>query len=121
MLYENQRQNLILYFVVKRQRKLLAENKQLSEETTTELRHMIANVAHDLKTPLSAFMNGVETISTQIDAILDDRKDDFSAGLRGSGEFSIKRKGEKLSSDLNAIQEHLKNLFNTNRSVCLLN
>lgn len=50
MLYENYRQDLILYFVVKRQRKLLAENKQMADDQATELRHMIANVAHDLKT-----------------------------------------------------------------------
>jgi signal transduction histidine kinase len=50
LLLENHRQDLILFFVVKSQRKLLAENKQMSEERTTEMRHMIANVAHDLKT-----------------------------------------------------------------------
>jgi signal transduction histidine kinase len=54
-LYENYRQDLILYFIVKRQRKLLAENKQFGEDQATELRHMIANVAHDLKTVLSSF------------------------------------------------------------------
>jgi hypothetical protein len=50
LLVENYRQDMILYFVVKKQRKLLAENKQMSDETATELRHMIANVAHNLKT-----------------------------------------------------------------------
>eukprot|EP01034_Spumella_vulgaris_P030268 gene30268-37453_t len=30
---------------------------------------MIANVAHDLKTPLSAFMNGVETVKNGLDSI----------------------------------------------------
>jgi hypothetical protein len=50
VLLENHRQDLILYLVVQSQRKLLAENKQMSEERTTEMRHMIANVAHDLKT-----------------------------------------------------------------------
>jgi hypothetical protein len=49
-MFETHRQDLILYFIVKSQRKLLAENKQMSEERTTEMRHMIANVAHDLKT-----------------------------------------------------------------------
>jgi hypothetical protein len=50
ILFENYRQDLILYFVVKRQKKLLGENKRMADEQATEMRHMIANVAHDLKT-----------------------------------------------------------------------
>jgi hypothetical protein len=49
-LLENHRQDLILFHVVKSQKILLLENKQMSDEMATELRHMIANVAHDLKT-----------------------------------------------------------------------
>jgi hypothetical protein len=51
-LLENHRQDLILFHVVKSQKKLLLENQQMSDEMATELRHMIANVAHDLKTVL---------------------------------------------------------------------
>ena len=50
ILYENQRQNLSLYFIVKKQNELLVENARMAEEAQTELRYMIANVAHDLKT-----------------------------------------------------------------------
>ncbi len=50
VLYENHRQNLILFFVTQEQRQLLERNKVLSENAQNELRHMIANVAHDLKT-----------------------------------------------------------------------
>jgi hypothetical protein len=50
LLFENHRQDLILFFVVKSQKKLLVENKRMSDEMATEMRHMIANVAHDLKT-----------------------------------------------------------------------
>jgi hypothetical protein len=49
-IFETHRQDIILYFTVKSQRKLLAENKQMNEDRQTEMRHMIANVAHDLKT-----------------------------------------------------------------------
>jgi hypothetical protein len=56
-LWENHRQDLILFFVVKSQKKLLAENKQMSDEMATELRHMIANVAHDLKTVIFFFFS----------------------------------------------------------------
>eukprot|EP01034_Spumella_vulgaris_P027592 gene27592-34336_t len=69
LLLENQRQNLILFFLNQRQNELLGENKVLSDEAQNELRHMIANVAHDLKTPLSAFMSGVETMSGQLNDI----------------------------------------------------
>lgn len=40
------------------------------EEITIAQRHMIANVAHDLKTPLSSFMVGTELIQQQVDDIL---------------------------------------------------
>eukprot|EP01034_Spumella_vulgaris_P040771 gene40771-50450_t len=78
ILLENYRQDLILYFVVKSQRKLLAENKVMAEERTTEMRHMIANVAHDLKTPLSAFMNGVETVKNGLESIAQHREAFYS-------------------------------------------
>ena len=50
ILWENQRQNIILFFMSQRKQILLAENKAFSDEAQNELRHMIANVAHDLKT-----------------------------------------------------------------------
>eukprot|EP01034_Spumella_vulgaris_P038143 gene38143-47084_t len=56
-LLENHRQDLILFFVVKSQRKLLAENKQMSDDM-----------------PLSAFMNGVETVKNQLESIHDLRE-----------------------------------------------
>jgi hypothetical protein len=62
LLLENHRQDLILFFVVKSQRKLLAENKKMSEERTTEMRHMIANVAHDLKTVSLLFTSSCNLI-----------------------------------------------------------
>ena len=49
-LYENNRQNVILFLVVKKQQMLLEANKKLSVESQNELRFMIANMAHDLKT-----------------------------------------------------------------------
>ena len=46
-----QRQNLFSYFGYCKQKWLLAENERLAEENrANELRHMIGNVAHDLKT-----------------------------------------------------------------------
>ncbi len=45
-----QRQNLSYYFLHCHQLWLGSENKRLSHESEVEMRHMIANVAHDLKT-----------------------------------------------------------------------
>jgi signal transduction histidine kinase len=51
LLYENQRQNLQLFVLAEKLTHSLEENERLADEThATELRHMIANVAHDLKT-----------------------------------------------------------------------
>lgn len=50
MLFELQRQNIILFLIVRKQQSLLQANKVLSEEAQNELRFMIANMAHDLKT-----------------------------------------------------------------------
>ena len=50
VMYENYRQDIILFLMSRKKEALLEENKQLSEEAQTELRFMIANMAHDLKT-----------------------------------------------------------------------
>jgi hypothetical protein len=51
ILYDNQRQNLSLFFLAEKLKFALGENERMADEThASELRHMIANVAHDLKT-----------------------------------------------------------------------
>jgi hypothetical protein len=51
ILYEMQRQNLALFLMAQKLTHSLEENERLADEThATELRHMIGNVAHDLKT-----------------------------------------------------------------------
>lgn len=50
-LTENYRQEVSSTKLVEQMKQLLAENERLAEESrATELRHMIGNVAHDLKT-----------------------------------------------------------------------
>eukprot|EP01038_Epipyxis_sp_PR26KG_P012748 gene12748-17092_t len=41
----------------------LARTQQLNEEHNSQLRHMIANLAHDLKTPLTALISTLDLIS----------------------------------------------------------
>lgn len=49
--YESHRQNLSMYLLTKRLQATLAQNEALADEAAaSELRHLIANVAHDLKT-----------------------------------------------------------------------
>lgn len=51
LMYENRRQNVALYLLSRSQESLVVENERLAAEThANELRHMIGNVAHDLKT-----------------------------------------------------------------------
>ncbi len=51
MMYEHQRQRVSMFLLSETQRGLLLENKVLADEAhATEMRHMIGNVAHDLKT-----------------------------------------------------------------------
>lgn len=50
ILFEDNRQTIILYLALRKQQALFDERKILSEEAQTELRFMIANMAHDLKT-----------------------------------------------------------------------
>eukprot|EP00981_Chlorochromonas_danica_P013785 scaffold6852_cov215-Ochromonas_danica.AAC.22 len=40
------------------------QTKASNEANAIEMRHMIANVAHDLKTPLSSFLSGIEYIES---------------------------------------------------------
>ncbi len=51
LMYENQRQNIAVFLLTQSQQNLLEENERLADEThANEMRHMIGNVAHDLKT-----------------------------------------------------------------------
>lgn len=50
LMYENYRQDIILFLMSRKKDDLLDENRRLSEEAQNELRFMIANMAHDLKT-----------------------------------------------------------------------
>ncbi len=51
ILYDNQRQNMEVFLLTQKLSFLLSENERMAAEThATEMRHMIGNVAHDLKT-----------------------------------------------------------------------
>jgi hypothetical protein len=51
LIYESERQNKVIFLVTDRLAQLLEENERLADEThANELRHMVGNVAHDLRT-----------------------------------------------------------------------
>ena len=57
VMFENQRQNIALFLLTQTQQNLIEENERLAEEVhANELRHMIGNVAHDLKTASLMFI-----------------------------------------------------------------
>eukprot|EP01034_Spumella_vulgaris_P025566 gene25566-32036_t len=64
-LYFNHIQQLKLYLLHEQQLRLLEMNKALArEDHVSEMRHLIGNVAHDMKTPIAGFLSGIETISS---------------------------------------------------------
>lgn len=51
LIYESERQNKLIFLIAGRLSELLEENERLADEThANELRHMLGNVAHDLRT-----------------------------------------------------------------------
>eukprot|EP01038_Epipyxis_sp_PR26KG_P010192 gene10192-13710_t len=70
LIYENRRQYLEQFFTTEKLQTALEDNERLEKETrAAELRHMIGNVAHDLKTPLSGFQGGIDLILRIIDEL----------------------------------------------------
>ncbi len=103
VLYENRRQSIALFLLAQNQENLLRENERLAEEThANELRHMIGNVAHDLKTPLSAFISGVDFILS----VLSD--------LKSSSTTTMVKVDSEVGRGLTAILESIQNMKNVN-------
>mmetsp|Transcript_32388 Transcript_32388/g.54158 ORF Transcript_32388/g.54158 Transcript_32388/m.54158 type:complete len:838 (-) Transcript_32388:846-3359(-) len=66
-LYVERKQAIDSFQFTEQQQRLIDENEKLSTELqASEFRHMIGNVAHDLKTPLSALMTGLEFVTNRI-------------------------------------------------------
>eukprot|EP00981_Chlorochromonas_danica_P003271 scaffold634_cov185-Ochromonas_danica.AAC.8 len=63
-IFEKYRYNNCMAFIMMELQKTMKEKEEMADEMhATEMRHMIANVAHDLKTPLTSFLSGIELIS----------------------------------------------------------
>lgn len=95
----------------------LGENARMAEEIkANELRHMIGNVAHDLKTPLSSFISGMEVIhmlATELrnDLAVNQTVPDVSHRNRSSSAGS---EANTVQGKLSTILEVAENVTNTN-------
>eukprot|EP00981_Chlorochromonas_danica_P007891 scaffold1899_cov178-Ochromonas_danica.AAC.1 len=79
------RLNLFLFFCGQQlQATLAAREKAVDEANASEMSHMIANVAHDLKTPLASLFCGIECV----EQVLTDLKDKLPEGDPG---FTLSR------------------------------
>jgi signal transduction histidine kinase len=81
----------------------LAENKRMQEENrAAELRSMIGNLTHDLKTPLSSFMSGIDIMAHNISEIVSTMKET---------ELSM---FVSMQSQFDSLLQCFKNIRNTN-------
>jgi signal transduction histidine kinase/FixJ family two-component response regulator len=104
------------FFITFRLQHALSENARMAEEIKgNELRHMIGNVAHDLKTPLSSFISGMEVIRLLASELRDELSPPSTAG-----EQEVTRSDSRDSDTntvlgkLSTILEVAENVTNTN-------
>eukprot|EP00981_Chlorochromonas_danica_P013335 scaffold6182_cov164-Ochromonas_danica.AAC.3 len=63
-IYSNQLQNVRSFVIQQQLAAVIKQNEEMAEELrANELRHMIGNVAHDLKTPLASFVSGLDMVA----------------------------------------------------------
>eukprot|EP00981_Chlorochromonas_danica_P009243 scaffold2582_cov162-Ochromonas_danica.AAC.12 len=106
LIIEARKTNYFLFFTyLKLQETLEVRGKAADEANAEELRHMIANVAHDLKTPLSSFFSGVECIGHLVE--------DFNAKIRAST-ASIATESEEVAELVEFISNCVNNMKTTN-------
>eukprot|EP01038_Epipyxis_sp_PR26KG_P017847 gene17847-24931_t len=81
ILLENRRRHLTHFKIVNNLRESSQKYSLLVNEQSKEMRYIIGNVAHDIKTPLSAFLSGVDCISCEIDDVI--------SIIKSNGNFTI--------------------------------
>ncbi len=85
--------------------KSMEETARMAEEIkASELRHMIGNVAHDLKTPLSSFLSGMDVIQREANELRSDLLNSTSGSISS----------EIVKEKLVTILEVADNVMNTN-------
>lgn len=100
MLVQIHLQNIYNYFLKRQLIETLVDKEQKETENhAAEMRHMIANVAHDLKTPLSSFTSGLDLIEQALTEYGDSVKT-----------LSLNDYSDKITS----ITQYLEDIRNTN-------
>eukprot|EP00599_Poterioochromonas_sp_BG-1_P002176 CAMPEP_0173142420 /NCGR_PEP_ID=MMETSP1105-20130129/6076_1 /TAXON_ID=2985 /ORGANISM="Ochromonas sp., Strain BG-1" /LENGTH=638 /DNA_ID=CAMNT_0014055805 /DNA_START=276 /DNA_END=2192 /DNA_ORIENTATION=- len=96
------------------------------ERKAVEMRDMIGNVAHDLKTPLSSFMTATEMIRNEIELYQQalqrtsskDLSDPSSTPMSSSGRKLVSEVFENILSSINSVRDiHLFMLMMINRCI----
>lgn len=103
----------------KRNHELEETNTNLiNENNSQDTRHMIANVAHDLKTPLTAFLSGVEVIRQASDEIRNALNADPYNNCAPSQSFNLSTYTQKMSTkaneNINVITNNIQNMLDIN-------
>ena len=111
MISEYHRQCLNNFLITRQLQQAMGENHRMAEEIkSSELRHMIGNVAHDLKTPLSSFISGIDVIQNVAKDLLGDLEKLRKTSQPEVNQSDMIHVTEKVST----ILEVAENVTNTN-------
>eukprot|EP00981_Chlorochromonas_danica_P004379 scaffold875_cov183-Ochromonas_danica.AAC.6 len=101
-LYANQKLNIRSFIIQQQLSAVIKQNEEMAREIrANELRHMIGNVAHDLKTPLASFVSG-------LDLIADIAKEGLSKVNEGSYLNSSSTEGPSIMSNKDLLANALR-------------
>ncbi len=93
-----------IYLAYDKLAETLLENKRMQEENrAAELRSMIGNLTHDLKTPLQSFMAGIDIMAHNISEI-----------IQATSKSSESSKLHSLQIHFDSLVQCFKNIRNTN-------
>eukprot|EP00981_Chlorochromonas_danica_P000884 scaffold212_cov174-Ochromonas_danica.AAC.10 len=102
IIFETYRYNRSITMFTMALRQTLKEKEENADQVhATEMRHMIANVAHDLKTPLTSFLSGIEIIS---DISLETQRKIKEDGIDAN----------ELNENISSVLKCVTNIRNTN-------
>eukprot|EP01038_Epipyxis_sp_PR26KG_P016683 gene16683-22817_t len=119
IIMENRRHHLAQFYLSIKLKESLQINLELADQQARELRSVISNVAHDIKTPLSAVMSGVECVLTEISEVVSTIKSNGNITMdnpNDSGEMN-----ETKAATIFIIIEKLQNVTSYSKSLKHIN
>lgn len=110
IIMEMRKISLVRFFTHLKLVEVLEEQAKAADEANAlEMRSMIANVAHDLKTPLTSFLTGIEYIAE----VVRDLKE-LGARLEASKSLTCSMAHNKLRECIQSMDACANNMLNTN-------